>query len=339
MAKAGPTIIDVARRAGVSKSTVSRVLNDGGARVRETTRLKVLQAIEELGYERNAVARSLRTASTETVMLAIPDITNPFWPEVARGVQDRMEEAGYSVVFANSDWQGERERKFLGLAKRQRFDGILINPIQVSAEELASTGIPTVLIGLRDSYSGLDMVGSDTFGATVSALEYLASLGHERIGLILGRHSNRSSHSRLGGYLHFLRSRGIPFDDKLVVEVTFERQGGAKGIETLLEAPDPPTAVLAANDIVAIGALQRLHEMGVEVPGEISIMGIDDIEAASMSIPPLTTIAKQKYALGYKAADMLLDRIRNGAATPPRREVIPCQIVVRGSTGERRRKK
>ncbi len=328
-----PTIWDVARYAGVSKTTVSRVLNGDIEHVRETTRQKVLAAIEALGYERNELARGLRTRSTQIIMLAIPDITNPFWPEVARGVQDRMEEEGYSVVFANSDWQGHREREFLRMARRQHFDGILINPIQVSQDDLLSTGIPTVILGLREAYTNFDMVGSDTVGATISALEYLASLGHEHIGLLLGKHANRISTSRLDGYKQFLRSQGLPFDPALVIEVPFSQAGGREGVRRLLDLSPRPTAVLAANDIIAIGVLQALHEANIRVPEEISVMGMDDIPAAAMTIPPLTTIAKQKYRLGYRAASLLLERIGAGSGLISRREVIPCNIIIRKSTG------
>ena len=175
--KRRPTIIDVAKHAGVSKSTVSRAISGDGSGVREGTRRRVQQAINELGYEHNAVASSLRTDRTNIIMLAIPDIANPFWPDVARGVQDVMDREGYAVVFANSDWNGDRERDFLQMARRNRFDGILINPVQVSNEELLDVGIPTVVLSSSQQYPNFDTVGSDSYGGTRLALEHLVSPG------------------------------------------------------------------------------------------------------------------------------------------------------------------
>jgi DNA-binding LacI/PurR family transcriptional regulator len=333
MGKSRPTIIDVAEQAGVSKSTVSRVINGNIDKVRESTRLKVLQAIQALGYEHNVVASSLRTGHTHTIMLAIPDITNPFWPEVARGVQDFMDREGYAVVFANSDWKGAREREFLAMARRNSFDAIIINPVEVTNQDLLETGTPTVLIGSRDGYPDFDIVGSDSYNATKTALRYLRSLGHERIALIRGRHQNRSAYSRLAGYLDFLREEGVSLDQSLIVEREFELRGGISAMEQLLTVPDPPTAVLAANDILAIGALQAAHEAGLDVPADLSIVGFDDIYAASTTHPPLTTMAKQKYELGRLAATFLFERIHDRAPEEPRQCLLPCKLVERGSTG------
>lgn len=324
-----PTIIDVAEYAGISKSTVSRVISGGS--VREETRQRVMAAIEALGYEHNAIASSMRTNRTNIIMLAIPDITNPFWPDVARGVQDVMDEAGYAVVFANSDWHGNRENMFLRMAQRNRFDGILINPIQVTAAELDETHLPTVLIGARTDYPDLDSVGSNSYDGTLQALEHLFSLGHRRIGLIRGKRVNRPGVSRMKSYLNFLDEHGLPRDDTLIVEYPFDQQGGYQGATDLLRLPTPPTAILAANDILAMGALQAAHNMGFAVPDDVSIVGQDDIFAAKITVPPLTTVAKPKYEIGAQAAIVLLARI-NGATDHRQQHLFPCRLVVRSST-------
>lgn len=326
-----PTIIDVAKHAGVSKSTVSRVISGGSAG--EETRRRVEAAIAELGYEHNAVASSMRTNRTNTVMLAIPDITNPFWPDVARGVQDVMDEAGYAVVFANSDWHGERETMFLQLAHRNRFDGILINPVQVSNAELNQTGIPTVLIGSREDYADFDVVGSDSYGGTELALEHLFSLGHRRIGLLRGLRTHpRRDRSRYTSYLDFLKKHQLSIDESLVVEYPFDQQGGFDGAKALLSLPQPPTAILAANDILALGAIKAAHEIGLTVPDDLSIVGQDDIFAAATTVPSLTTIAKPKYRIGQKAAEFLLDRIMERTSKQIRRYIFSSHLQVRGST-------
>jgi DNA-binding LacI/PurR family transcriptional regulator len=324
------TIIEVARVAGVSKSTVSRVLL-GGAQVKEETKAQVLKAIEQLGYERNELASSMRTDRTRMVMLATPDITNPFWPEVARGLQDTIEQEGYSVVLANSDWDAAREQRFLSTARRNRFDAIVINPAAVSERELLAHGTPIVILGLCDDFSGLDMVGSDSYSGTLQALEYLHELGHRNIAFIRGTHRSGRGHARHRAYNDFIHRYELPFDPSLVVEAPFDLAGGQRAARALLGRPDRPTAIFAANDVLAIGAMQTARELGLDIPSELSVIGMDDIYAAATSIPPLTSVAKAKYETGAWAARFVLDRINSAAPIAPRRHVIPCRLVVRGS--------
>lgn len=330
--KRRPTIIDVARHAGVSKTTVSRVVGHEAEKVREETQQRVLDAIDELGYTHNAVASSLRTDRTNIIMLAIPDITNPFWPALARGVQDRMEAEGYAVVFANSDWDDHREKMFLEMARRNRFDAILINPVCVNNADLLAAHIPTVLIGSHTNFPDFDSVGSDSYGAMQLALTHLYNLGHRRIGLIRGQQV-RPRHTRLPGYQDFLANNGLLLDDDLIVQVPFDEQGGKEALKQLWALPQRPTAVLAANDILAIGALQAAHEHGIAVPDELSIIGIDDIYAAATTTPPLTTIAKPKYEIGQQAATYLLDHLQERPYSQPRRKLFACTLQERNSTG------
>jgi len=330
--KRRPTIIDVAKQAGVSKTTVSRVITGDGANVREETYQRVKTAVEELGYTHNAVASSLRTTRTNIIMLSLPDITNPFWPAVARGVQDRMEADGYAVVFANSDWDAERERMFLEMARRNRFDAILINPVRVSNDELKATHIPTVLIGSHEEFPDFDIVGSDSYGAIKAALTHLYDLGHRQIGFIRGERQNRPGHSRLRSYEDFLREKQMSFDDSLVVKGSFDEAGGRQAMQQFLSLSIPPTAVLAANDISAIGALQAAHEAGLSIPEHLSIIGVDDIFAASVTTPPLTTITKPQYEIGGLAAKFLLDRLNKRSFSTPRRHLFNCTLRQRGST-------
>lgn len=327
-----PTIIDVARVAGVSKTTVSRVVSGDDALVREETRQKVMEAVKQLGYERNAVAGSMRTNRTHTIAMVIPDIANPFWPEVARGVQDTLEAQEYAVVLANSDWDVRRERGFLAMARRNRFDGVIINPAHITNDELVASGIPAVILGLDAEYSGFDVVGSDSYGGTTLAMEHLASLGHRRIGLISGLSRGSPHPSRLTGYTDFLRQHDVPVEDELIVKCPYGQELGRQSMRQLLSLARPPTAVLAANDILAIGALQAAREVGLLIPRGVSIVGMDDIYAVSVTTPPLTTVAKQKYELGRQAATFLLEQIQAGSPQSPRRRAFPCRLIVRGST-------
>lgn len=326
-----PTIIDVAKLAGVSKATVGRVVNGQDDIVSEETRLRVMSAIDELAYERNAIAGSLRTDKTYMVALSIPDITNPYWPEVARGVQDTLEAEGYAVMTVNSDWDADRELKYLKLVRRNRFDGLIINPASTDRSEFRDLTIPIVMLGTGDRYPGYDSVGSNSEDAQQEALEYLHRLGHHRIALIAGLSMRGRTMTRYHAYKDFLLSRGLPLDDSLVIHCDFTIQGGADAMARLLTLAEPPTAVFTANDIIAIGALQAAYASGWRVPEDVSILGMDDIYAAATTSPPLTTVRKPKYETGAAAAKLLLARI-NGDDSPVQTIKLPCLLVERGST-------
>jgi DNA-binding LacI/PurR family transcriptional regulator len=325
------TIIEVARAAGVSKSTVSRVLL-GGEQVKEQTKALVLSAIDRLGYERNNIASSMRTDRTWMIMLATPDIANPFWAEVARGVQDTVEQQGYSVVLANSDWDASREQRFLSTARRNRFDALVINPAAISEQDLLAHGAPLVILGLRDDFSALDMVGSDSYSGTITALDYLYQLGHRRIAFIRGKHRSGRGHARQRAFTDFRERHALPADPSLVVEAPFDLAGGQRAAATLLQRADRPTAIFAANDVLALGAMQTARELRLDIPADLSVVGMDDIYAAATAIPPLTTVAKAKYDTGAMAARFLLDRLNSADTIAPRRYIVPCRLVLRGST-------
>ncbi len=324
-----PTILDVARTAGVSKSTVSRVLQGDDASVAKGTRDQVLDAMQSLGYAHNAVASNLRRNRTYMVLLLIPNIDNPFWPGVARGLQDRISRVGYSVVFANSDWDLAQEQAILEMARRNRFDAIAINPAYVQPAELHKLDVPVVILGLRRNYAAFDCVGSDSYQGTLQALTYLHDLGHRRIGLIWGNRG--SSRSRLRAYQDFHGAHGYAIDETLIVSAPYTLEGGRLATHHFLDLAQPPTAIFAANDVLALATIQVALARGVRVPEALSVVGMDDIESASMSTPLLTTVAKDKYEIGRRAAEMLLNRLDNVAPAEPQRGVVPCTLVERQS--------
>ncbi|MCK6579444.1 MAG: LacI family transcriptional regulator [Anaerolineae bacterium] len=327
-----PTIVDVAKLAGVSKATVARVVNGQHDIVSQETQKRVVDAIDKLGYERNSIAGSLRTDKTFMIALSIPDITNPFWPEVTRGVQDTLETSEYAVVTVNSDWDAARELKYLRMVRRNRFDGLIINPTDASSTYFRDMEVPIVLLGSGNGYAGYDSVGSDTESAVQIALDYLYSLGHRRIALIAGLSARRKNTSRYHSYVAFLARNQLKLDPELVVHGDFSLQAGQDAMRQLLSLPHPPSAVFAANDIIAIGAMQTAAAMNWRIPEQISIIGMDDIYMASTSLPPLTTIAKPKYEIGVEAARLLLARLEYGDDLPIRAVRLPCELVVRGST-------
>jgi LacI family transcriptional regulator len=327
-----PTIIDVARLAGVSKATAARVVNGDQTLVRPTTRERVLQAANQLGYERNAVAGSLRTDQTNIVALSIPDITNPFWPEVARGVQDGLERMGYAVVTVNTDWKADREQHYLRLVRRSRFDGLILNPALVSNDSLKSLHIPVVILGSGRYFPDFDSVGSATHQGVIEGMSHLYNLGHHRIGLCAGRSRTSTERLRYDGYISFHARHHLPLEERLIVETEFSEQSGYDAMIRLMQGEHPPTAVFAANDILAIGALRAAQALGCRVPEDVSIIGMDDIYAASITSPALTTVAKPKYEIGQRAAELLIAHMTGDDSTPPQHIQMPCHLVIRGST-------
>jgi DNA-binding LacI/PurR family transcriptional regulator len=327
-----PTIIDVAKLAGVSKATVGRVVSGQSDIVSENTRLRVMEAVVQLGYERNAVAGSLRTDRTFMVALSIPDITNPFWPAVARGVQDTLELHGYTVVTVNTDWDMARESKYLKMVRSNRLDGLVINPTDSSGTDFREMNIPIVILGSDSGYPEYDAVGSNTEKGVRDALSCLYEIGHRRIGLIAGLSMRRKLTTRYHSYLDFIARNHLRLDEKLVVFCDFSIQAGGEAMQQLMALEEPPTAIFAANDILAIGALQKAHALGYRIPDDLSIVGMDDIYAATTTSPPLTTVAKPKYEIGVQAANFLLSRMDDQADLPPQKAQLPCELIIRAST-------
>ncbi|MBZ0285426.1 MAG: LacI family transcriptional regulator [Anaerolineae bacterium] len=327
-----PTIIDVAQVAGVSKATVARVVNGETDLVKESTRQHVLSVIERMGYERNAIAGSLRSNRTYMIALSIPDITNPFWPEVARGVQDTVEAEGYMVVLMNNDWNSSREHNHLQLMRNNQFDGLIVNPTGLSNTDLTPLHIPVVVLASGEAYPNFDTVSSDSQQAGRLALEHLIGLGHHRIGLIIGSVRRPKSSTHYGTYVSTLRQHGLPVEPDLVVETTFTEDGGYGAMQQFLTLAEPPTAVFAVNDIIALGAMLAAQHANLRVPDQLSIIGMDDIHAAATTFPPLTTVAKPKYEIGTTAARFLLERLEAKAPEEPRRVLLPCTLIPRSST-------
>lgn len=329
-----PTIIDVAQLAGVSKTTVARVISGEDHLVREETRQRVLGAVEKLGYAPNAVAGSLRSDRTYMIALSIPDITNPFWPEVARGVQDTLEKDGYTVVFLNSDWDSARQQKHVEMMRRNQFDGLIINPIGITDSTLIDLHLPVVILGTgyAATYPDFDAVSSDSRQGSRMAVEHLIALGHTRIGLIASPVNRPKAQPHRENYLTVHREHQLAIDEDLIIASDFTQEGGFIAMQQLLQLSPLPTAVFALNDLMALGAMRAAQQHGLSVPEDISIIGMDDIYAAATMNPPLTTIAKPKYEIGAAAAHFLLDRLNGRTPVQQRHQLLPCRLIVRGST-------
>jgi LacI family transcriptional regulator len=327
--KKRPTQADVAELANVSQTTVSHVLNNNQTiAVPEETRRRVLAAIDELQYVPDRMARSLRTRKTLTLAGIIPDITNPFYPAFARGIQDVAEQHGYDLILYNTDGIIDKERKVLRSIQQGRVDGVIVVLFHANARDLfpiLDAGIAVVRLETQPKQPGiypLDNIYVDNQRAAQEAVSYLIGCGHRRIGLIAGELAAPPRASRLQGYCS---------DETLIQSGDFRQEGGFTGMQALLALPEPPTAVFVANDLMAIAALNAARLAGLDVPKDIAVIGFDDIPVARLSNPALTTIAQFPERLGRRAAEMLIERLTETLPEGGRCEEMPFTLVVRES--------
>ena len=328
-----PTIGDVAERAGVSKTTVSHVLS-GRRPVARTTRERVERSIRDLGYRPDGLARSLRTQRTHLVALLIPDITNPFYPVLARGLDSGMDESGYHVVICNTDSDPERGLQFVTEVYDRRVDGIVLDSFAMSVEQLRQrTGgpaLPVVWIGADFAdQPGIDIVRSDDEQGAFDATTHLIRRGCRRVAMIDGAPGGGAP--RNDGLRRALAAAGMAPGGATVSHGGWTREGGARAMAGLLEGTPRPDGVFCANDLMAIGALDVLRERGVAVPDEVAVVGFDDIDAAAIVTPSLTSVVNPAFETGRIAGALLLERM-TGAYTGPQRAVtLPCRLVARAS--------
>ncbi|WP_437053491.1 LacI family DNA-binding transcriptional regulator [Streptomyces sp. enrichment culture] len=335
-----PTMADVARSAGVSVATVSHVLNETRP-VLPRTRQAVLDAVEELGYTPNTLARSLVTSRTRSIGLAVSAISNPYFTEILQGVEASALEHGYSLLIADPHDDPGHERKVVQLLHERRVDGMIVAP---SAEPrdlvayLARHRVPAVfldrVVGAPQDTDALpyDQVCAESAEPTALLVGHLAGLGHRRIGLVAGRPGLSTTSERITGYRHGLAAAGLPFDERLLVHGDSEAAGGERAAAELLSLAVPPTALVTANNAMTIGALRALRTRGLSVPGDLALCCFDDFAWADLFAPRLTAVAQPSRDIGARAVQLLLERL----ATPdrPARTVrLPCTYVHRTSCG------
>jgi LacI family transcriptional regulator len=331
-----PTQYDVAREAGVSQTTVSLVLNNPDIlAVPGETRQKVFEAIKKLGYVPNSTARMLRTNRTNTLACIIPMITNPFYPAFVSGIQDAAEKQGYEVITYNTHGNAEKEAKFLQSVQQGRADGVIGVFFYMRARDLfplLEKNIPVVRLETHRQRTGewpLDNIYVDNASAAFTATDYLISKGHRRIAMITGPGGPRNA--RREGYLQAL-SRHNNGLESLIEEVSsYDEIGGYQGMQRLIESGQPPQAVFAANDLMAIGVMQAILDAGLSVPDDIAVVGFDDIPAARLVTPGLTTIRQSQEVMGCKAAELLLERLSGKETGDGRVIEMPFELIIRNS--------
>lgn len=319
---------------------VSYVLNNNSnVSIAEETRKRVRESIDELGYVPNRTARSLRTQRTSLIACVVPDITNPFHTSFVKGLQAVAEFNGYDVAFYNTDRLEDKEHKILDLVLEGRADGLVITPLHLDAHDfmpILRSGVPVVAQGpkvMPTDIAGapLDSIGIDDIAAARKAVSFLIGRGHTRIGMLAGQHNTPPRQQREKGYRDALNAHGIELDPSIVLGGEFREDDAHQAMSTLLELDIPPTAVFAASDLMAIGAIRAVRDAGLAVPKDVAIVGFDDIPMARHVHPALTTIAQFEENIGRRAAEMLFQRLAADKPLSGRREVMPFELVIRQS--------
>ena len=327
---------DVAHLAGVSTATVSRVLNNH-QHISEDTRSKVISAIEQLDYQLNRVARRLRMERTQILGLIISDIANPFFTSVVRGIEDVAYENEYSLLLCNSDEHPAKEELYIRVLMGEKVAGVIISPTDensTAAKALIESRIPVVAMDRRLCHLDVDTVIVDNVQGAYDAVAHLIRLGHCRIALIGGPVQITTARERQEGYEKALQDYGLPVDETLVRVGDFKQDSGYCTAGELLALDDPPTAIFAANNLMTLGALNAIHEKGLNIPRDVAIVGFDDMPWAPSLDPPLTTISQPTYDMGRTTADLLLKKIADNNRENVEIKLHPT-LIVRRSCGLR----
>jgi len=338
-----PTQNDVARLAGVSRATVSYVLNrtnDDRIPISKDTRKRVMDAIEELGYVPDARAQSLRSGDTKTIGFIIPDIRNPHFWEHAEGVEPEAHASGYHLLLSEFALNSQYADEIFKDLSRRRIDGLILMGSFIKHSDEAKSilawllkrRLPVVEIVDREVDYDIDVVMSDYRAATTEVMSHLLSLQHQRIGMIYGVASPVLAEDRLQPYQESLQADGLPVDQELIARCGPTIEDGYQAALQLLELPERPTALIAINDLLAIGAMRAAADIGLHIPGDLSLVGFDGIHISQYMVPRLTTVAKDSIGVGRVAVQQLLARI-NEPDLPRQKVSIPPHLIIRESTG------
>ncbi|MGP0585425.1 LacI family DNA-binding transcriptional regulator [Paenibacillus timonensis] len=333
----GATIKDVARLAGVSVATVSRVLNDLPG-YSEETRKNVLASVDELGYQPNAIARGLVNKRTQTIGVLFPSVSSAFSSEILHGIEEAAQERGYSVVVCNTAEDGKRTMKYLQVLREKQVDGIIFSSGVLKEEydqTLRAMEVPVVLVATKSEYADIPYVKVDDHQAAYDACAYLIRRGHRRMAMIGGPpHDVIAGEPRIAGFRAALADHGLPAEEAPVLDGGFTFAGGCKAAEELLRQSPKVTGVFAAGDEMAIAVISTAARLGIAVPAQLSVIGYDNLKLAEMSYPPLTTVAQPLADMGRLAATKLMSRIETGQSEAG--EIMPHQVIERGTVSTRK---
>ncbi|MBU8787408.1 MULTISPECIES: LacI family DNA-binding transcriptional regulator [Bacillus] len=333
------TIYDVAEAAGVSISTVSRVINNTG-RISQSTRQKVFEVMKDLDYQPNVHASALTGKRTNIIGLLTPDISNPFFGELAKSVEERADELGFSIIMCSTDRDRKKETKYFSVLRQKNVDGIIFatgieNKESLAAvEDIADEGIPLVMISQDRALFPMDVVVIDDLMAGYIAAKHLISLGHKSIACVIGDGTTTCEKDRLKGFKKAMDEAGIAAGELLTAGNGFSLQGGKKAASSIF-SQKVPTAVLAINDVLACAVIQTAKEWGLEVPGDVSVIGFDNTMLAEMVAPPLTTVSQPIEEMGRRVVELLAEEIR-GAKKSKSKTILAPELIIRQSTARPR---
>ncbi|MFD1175292.1 LacI family DNA-binding transcriptional regulator [Paenibacillus puldeungensis] len=324
------TIKDVAQRAEVSVATVSRVLNNLPG-YSEDTKQKVMQAIKELGYQPNAIARGLINKRTQTIGVLFPNVSSSFSSEILHGVEEEAHKHNYSVIVCNTAEDGKRTMKYLQVLREKQVDGIIFSSGVLKEDyykAMQTMGTPVVLVATKSDYDQVPYVKVDDYQASYDAADYLIRQGHRRVAMIGGSWLDPiAGRPRIEGFRQALKDHGVETRDDLILDGGFSFEGGVAATERLLASVSDVTAVFAAGDEMAIGAISAASRLGISVPEQLSVIGFDNLKLAEMSNPPLTTVSQPLQEMGRLASRKLIAMMESGA--PADSEIVPHELIKR----------
>jgi len=327
------TIYDVAEEANVSIATVSKVINNKG-RISESTRKRVLEVMKKLDYHPSFVASALTGKRTETLGLLIPDISNPFFSEISRTIEDRAYEQGKSVIMCNTDNNYEKEAMYVELLQRKEIDGLIITSgfqNKQLLQQLIQNDLPVVMLAHDDPSLDISVVSVDDFKGGFIATWHLLSKGHQNIAIIAEK--VRSSKMRIYGYQEAHDSENVEVNESNILKVTASITNGQKVTKKLLERDTPPTAIFACNDLIAIGVLKAARDKGLSIPEDLSVVGFDNTILATTTVPALTTVAQPINEMGRKIVDIVIQKIEKVNEVEERVLFLP-ELIERGTTAD-----
>lgn len=331
-----PTLRDVAEAAGVHAATASRALNPETRRlVNADTARRVVKAAETLGYQPNPIARSLKTAKSRTIGLVLPDLTNPLFPPIVRGVDDVLGPVGYSALIVNTDNDAAREEALVASLRSRHVEGLIVATARLDhplLRELHEQGVRMVLVNRRVEGLEVPCITPDDAAGIVLAVKHLAGLGHRRIAHLAGPQSTSTGVVRANAFRTAVREHGLADDPALVVDCAYwSEDEGARALRDLLDSGTDFTAIVAGNDLIALGCYDVFAERGISCPEDMSVVGFNDMPFLDKLRPPLTTVSVPSHQIGVEAARMLLESFEE-ADRPPRSVLLPLSLAVRGST-------
>ncbi|MDF2178608.1 LacI family DNA-binding transcriptional regulator [Aliiglaciecola sp. CAU 1673] len=324
----------VSELAGVSTATVSRTLKSPDL-VTEQTREKVMKAVRAAGYRPNWLATSVKTGKSNSIVVLVPNLVNPFFMRIIEGIEQAAQEQGYSVLLGDTQGKAERENEYAGMVLSNRADGLIqldhSFPFSESDEELAQS-IPMVSVCERIAGRKYPFIELDNYAASRALTHHLIGYGHQRFGIIAGQRSSQIHRDRLAGIKSVLEEEGIVFDDAMLVGESYAIDTGVEGARQLLANSKPPTAIFCFNDDIAIGAMFEAKRHGLRIPQDLSITGFDNVRVSAYMDPPLTTVDQPAYEMGRRAVEVLLQMIRREPLQRTR-EILPFTLLERQSTG------